>query len=456
MDIGTIVDEGLGNASYVVDLGDGRALAVDPERDPGPYLEEAARRDLRVAFTADTHLHNDFVSGSRDLQELGATVLAGSEAHLEFPHRGLRDGEEMDLGGLTLRALATPGHTPEHTSYLLLDGSRSLAVFTGGSLLRGSVARTDLLGPERAEPLARALYRSVRDRLFGLPDDLAVYPTHGAGATFCAAAPTDGTDPRTTIGREKGQNPFLLAPDEDTFVRDLLANRTSYPRYFRNLREVNRRGPTVYGGRAPSLGPLRAADVRRLLGEGTEVIDVRPVEEFAAGHVPGALSIELRPAFATWLGWVVPGDRPVVFVLSEHQDRMELVRQCLKIGFERLAGELAGGMAAWREAGLGEARLSLVQPGEAVEATFLDVRQRAEFEAAHIPEAIHTELGSLDEMADSLPPGPLTLHCGHGERAVTGASLLERRGWEGLAVLLGGPRDWSRTAGRALVPGRPA
>ena len=198
-DVHTIVEEGLGNASYLVDLGDGRTLVIDPSRDPQPYLEEARRRGLQIAFAAETHLHNDFVSGSIELMALGATVLAPAEASLEFPHRAMHDGEEIDLGGLTLRGLATPGHTPEHLSYVLLDDSRPLAVFTGGALLRGSVGRTDLLGPDQTEALTRALYRSVRERLFVLPDDLTVHPTHGAGGSFCAAVPTSEVDPTTTI-----------------------------------------------------------------------------------------------------------------------------------------------------------------------------------------------------------------------------------------------------------------
>ena len=186
-EIVSIVDEGLGNSSYLVDLGDGRALVVDPARDPGPgtWLPPA-RRGLQVAFTAETHLHADFVSGSRELAAQGAQVLASAAGGLEFPHRGLGDGDEVDLGGLTLRALATPGTPPEHLSYLLLDGGRPVALFSGGSLLVGAVARTDLISPDRTEELARALWRSLQERILGLPDDLPVYPTHGAGS-FCSA-----------------------------------------------------------------------------------------------------------------------------------------------------------------------------------------------------------------------------------------------------------------------------
>ena len=442
-----IVDKGLGNASYLVDLGDGRALVVDPERDSRPYVRESRDRGARIAFVAETHLHNDFVSGSRELAALGATVLASKDAGLEFPHRPLVDQEEVDLGGLTLRALATPGHTPEHVSHLLLDGSRPLAVFTGGALLRGSVARTDLLGEDRAESLARELFRSLTGRLLGLPDDTAVHPTHGAGATFCAAAPATAGGPSTSIGHERSTNPLLSPLEEETFVRRLLDDPGTYPDYFRYLREINQRGPRVIGGDPPSLDVLSARVVLGMLEDGAALVDVRPIRDFAAGHVRGAISIELRPAFATWLGWLVEPDRKLVFVLAEDQDRTELVRQCLNIGFEQLAGEVGDGVDAWRAAGLPVGTLETVGAKEIHTDTVLDVRQRSEFEAAHIPGAVHVELGGLEERADTLPAGPITVHCSLGPRAMTAASLLERQGRDDLSVMLGRPEDAIEDAG---------
>jgi hydroxyacylglutathione hydrolase len=446
VEIITIRDEGLGNASYLVDLADGRGLVLDPSRDPGPYLHEATRRGLRLDFAVETHLHADFVSGSRELAADGATVLAPAAAALEFPHRGLGDGDEADLGGLSLRALATPGHTPEHLAFVLADGARPLAVFSGGSLLVGAVARTDLISPDRTDELARALWRSLHQRILVLPDDLGVYPTHGAGS-FCSTPV--GATPTTTIGRERAANPLLAAPDEDAFVERLLGGLGSYPRYFLRLRETNRRGPRLYGATPSSLAPLPPHQVRRLVAEGAELVDARPIASFAAGHVPGALSIPLRGSFATWLGWLVPDDRPLVVVLDPDQDRDELVRQALKVGYERLAGELAGGMAAWRAAGLPTARIPLVGLEGVDGRRVLDVRQDAEFTAGHLPGAAHVELGSLAN-ADELPVGPLAVMCEHGERAMTGASLLQRAGHGDLTVLMGGASDWSRATGRPL------
>ncbi len=438
-----VVDEGLGNSSYVVDLGDGRTLVIDPERDPVPYLS-ASTRIGRIAYSAETHLHADFVSGSRELAAQGAQVLAAAAGHSDFPHRGLDDGEEVDLGGLTLRALATPGHTPEHLSYLLLDGGTPVALFSGGSLLVGSVARTDLITSDQTEHLARALWRSLHERILSLPDDLPVYPTHGAGS-FCSAPA--GGQRTTTIGAEKAANALLAAPDEDVFVKLLLDGLGTYPPYFTRLREVNRLGPSVFGPEPPALPSLDAATVRRRLAEGAVLVDVRPIAAFSESHIPGSLSIELREQFPTWLGWLVEEGRPIIFVLNGDQDREEVVRQSLKIGYEALVGELAGGMAAWHDAGYEDRRIRLV-PAAGVTGTIVDIRQTSEFAAGHIPGALQAELGSVAQA--ELPHGSLLVMCGHGERAMSAASILEATGRTDVSVVLGGPHDWAAASGHPL------
>jgi hydroxyacylglutathione hydrolase len=454
LEIQPIVDEGLGNAAWLVDLQDGRAMVVDPSRDPTPYLDPARAKRLRIAFSVETHLHADFVSGSRELTARGAKLLAPRAAHLEFAHRGLDDGEELDLGGLTLRAVATPGHAPEHLAYLLLDGHRPVAVFSGGALLVGAVARTDLVSPQQTRPLAQAAWRSAR-RLLELPDQLAVYPTHGAGS-FCAAA--TGGQRATTIGTERTGNPLFTVDDQDAFTNQLLDSLGSYPPYFLRLRQVNRHGPRVLDQRSLALPGLDVAQVLDLLAAGAVLIDTRPIAAFGAEHAAGALSIALRPQFGTWLGWLVPPDRPLIFVLEDDQDRRELVRQCRTVGYERLAGELAGGMAAWLAAGLPTRHIDLVGPDQAnlADGEVLDVRQRSETAAGHLPGAHLIELGSLVTPAPgTLPNGPVTVMCGHGERAVTAASLLARSGHDShdLRVLVGGAEAWQAATGRTLIRG---
>ncbi|MHB8398960.1 MAG: MBL fold metallo-hydrolase [Candidatus Limnocylindrales bacterium] len=441
------VDEGLGNSSYLVEIGDRRALALDPPRDVIRLREAADAKGLTIAYAVETHLHADFVSGSRELAALGATVVAARAANLAFSHRPLVDGDVLDLGGLTLEAIETPGHTPEHLSYLLRDGRAPVALFSGGVLLPGSVARTDLISPERTDPLARALYRSLHARILSLPDDLPVYPTHGGGS-FCSTAATG--ERTTTIGRERASNPLLAAPDEDTFVARLAESFGTYPTYFTRLREVNRRGPKVNGGVAP-LAELDLAEVDRLRDAGAELIDARSIAAYAAGHIPGSLSIALRPAFVSWLGWVVPDDRRLVFVLDRGQDRADLVRQALGIGYEQLAGELGGGIDTWRTAGRPVAVTELTATASAT-GPILDVRQASEFQEGHVRGATGLELGSLLSDIDQVPD-EVTVMCGHGERAMTAASLLERHGRQAL-VFDGGPDDWSRLSGDPLERAR--
>jgi len=444
-----LVDEGLGNSAYLLDLGDGRALAVDPSLDLRAADTAATKRGLRIAYAAETHLHADFLSGARQLaHDHGAQILASAAGQRTFDHQPLGDGDEVDLGGLRLRALATPGHTPEHLSFLLLDGATQIGVFTGGSLIVGAAARTDLIGPEHTEQLARAQYASLR-RLAALADSTAVWPTHGAGS-FCSAPP--GAARTSTIGEQKTGNPLLTAADEDTFVRMLIDSLGSYPAYFARLGELNRHGQLVTA--APLLAPLDAARVRRLLGDGAIAVDVRPVRAYAAGHLPGSLAIPLREQYATWLGWLAPPDVPIVIVRDPGQEPADILWPALNIGHTTIVGELAGGVPAWTAAGGQLATTPVVSPAEMDTTTVVDVRQANEVTGGHLPGAHLIELGSLAEHAGDLPTGPATVMCGHGERAATAASLLERAGHREVSILAGGPHDWAKATGRALASRR--
>lgn len=442
-----LVDEGLGNSSYLVDLGDGRALAVDPSRDVRSLRRAAARHRLTVAFAADTHLHADYLTGACQLAaDDAATIVASAAGHRTFDHRGVRDGDEVDLGGLRLRAMTTPGHTDEHVSFLLLDDDRPLGVFTGGSLIVGAAARTDLVDPTRTEELARAQYGSLQ-RLLTLPDETAVWPTHGAGS-FCAAPP--GADRVSTIGRERAANPLLQLPDEDAFAAALMSSLGTYPPYFARLGEINRHGPQVLTG-APGLPSLPLDRVLRMRAAGASIVDVRPIQRYATGHIPGSLSIELREVFATWLGWLVPFEAPVVIVRDPDQDAGEIAWQAAKVGYTP-AGELAGGFEAWAAAEQPITTTPLVRAADLTGTHVVDIRQASEYAAAHIPGADNVELGVLAARPDAVR-GPVVLMCGHGERAMSAASLLERAGGASASVLLGGPADWAQLHDRHLASG---
>jgi glyoxylase-like metal-dependent hydrolase (beta-lactamase superfamily II)/rhodanese-related sulfurtransferase len=444
----TFVDEGLGHSSYLVDLGDGAAAILDPPRFPSPHLSAAKASGTAVRWTIDTHSHADYVTGSPAVAVDGeVTFIAPAASKLETPHRALHDEERITLArGVTLTAIATPGHTPDHHVYLLEHDGTLTALFSGGSLMVGTVGRTDLCGPELAEPLAHDMFHSLR-RLDGLPDDLAVYPTHGAGS-FCSAP--GGADRTTTLGRERATNHLFRIDDEDAFVEQLMAGFGSFPTYFVRLPELNRRGPRRYA-QLPRLDRLDVDTVERHVDEGALIVDARPITDFAAGYVPGSMSNALRPVFASWLGWLADLERPIVIFAGDGQDRDELVRQCLDIGHENIVGELDGGIDAWRAAGRSITGIPLVGP-DAIVGTVVDVRQRSEFEAGHVPGAIGIELGSLT--SSPVPDGPVTVMCGHGERAMTGASILTARGHRDVSVIDGGPDTWAAWSGQPLAVGR--
>lgn len=447
MDVVTIADDGLGHRSHVADLGDGAVLVVDPARFPDEQRRTVARLGARTVWTADTHSHADYVSGSPQLAAEGATFLAPAQARLEHPHRALEPSEDVEVAdGVVLRALPTPGHTPDHLAYLLLQHGEPAALFSGGSLMVGTVGRTDLLGDARRERLAGQLYRALRDEILTLPDHLPVYPTHGGGS-FCSTS--SASERSTTIGRERATNPLLQVGDEAEFVERLTRSAGSFPTYFHLLPERNRRGVHRHA-RVPELPRLAPDAAARHVAAGAVLVDARPIASFAARHPRGALSNALRPVFGSWLGWLVELDTPLVFLLEDGQDRTELARQCLTVGHEHLVGEVDGGIDGWVAAGHPVASIPLVGP-EAMAPTVVDVRQRDEYAAGHVPDARHVELGAIARTP--IPEGPLTIMCGHGERAMTAASALAGGGRSGLSVLAGGPEDWHRAVGDRLEVG---
>ncbi len=438
------VDEGLGHSSYVIDLGDRTAAIVDPPRFPTAHEALARSLGLRLAWTLDTHSHADYVTGSPGLAErTGTTFVAPAASHLEAPHQPVTDSEHVALAeGIELIAVATPGHTPDHHAYILVENGKPVALFSGGSLMVGAVGRTDLCGPDLAVPLAHKMFGALR-RFDRLPNDLPVYPTHGAGS-FCSAP---GASQRTsTLGHERDTNPLFSITDEDLFVKRLVAGFGTFPTYFTRLPELNRRGPTRYDS-LPHLAALQPDDVERHLAEGGVVIDARPLRAFSVGHIPGSLSNTLRPVFASWLGWLVQPNRALVFILDPDQDRADLVRGCLDVGHEHLIGELAGGIDAWTGSGRPMSTIALVDPN-GMTSQVIDVRQANEYASGHVPGALNIELGDVE--GARLMSGPVIVMCGHGERAMTAASILSARGHDDVVVLDGGPDTWSDSTGNPL------
>jgi hydroxyacylglutathione hydrolase len=438
-DVHAIADEALGNTSHVVDVGRSEAVVVDPRRDVDEYLSLAEQLGLRIVASLETHLHADFVSGSRELaKNTGAEVIAPRGAELHFAHRPVSEGESVAIGDATFIALHTPGHTPEHVAYFLTEPVR--AVFSGGSLLAGGAARTDLSGDDRTRDLAKAQFGSLR-RLAALSDETGLYPSHGGGS-FCSTGSDRQT--ATTVGEERRSNPLLGLENESAFVERLLAGLGSYPPYFLHLREVNRKPPLLE--ELSWAGPLSAVEVSEAVDRGVWLVDGRPVDEWAAEHPRGAISIAVRPQFASWLGWVVPFGQPVILLVAD-DGLGEALRLARRIGYDQVQGWVDGGMDAWRGAGLPTASLEVVGPEEAqlraeAGATLLDVRQRSEWMTSRIPGALHVELGEI--IAGKRPAGELITFCGHGERSATAASLLLRDGGH-VANLAGGLSGWKRS-----------
>jgi len=449
----SFVEEGLGNSSYLFGSRSSEtAVVIDPLRDIEPYVRVAERHGLTITHVLDTHLHNDFVSGARELAaRCGATVCASAEAGLEFDHRPLKERDRISVGELALEVVATPGHTPEHIVFLAVDGARApLALFSGGALIVGGTARTDLLGEEMAKPLTRQLYRTIQEKILVLPDSVAVLPTHGAGS-FCVAA--ELPDRTTTIGRERARNPLVRARSEDEFVRLALGGLPSYPVYFREMRAINRRGPRILGG-PPALAALTPEAVREWIARGGAVLDVRPAPHFARGHIPGSYGIQLDAPLTTWAGWLIPFGTALVLLADSVEAREEAVRQLLRIGFDDLRGYLDGGMPAWAANGFETSALRMIsvrdlrprlRAGDAP--VVLDVRSDAEWTAGHIPGAVHIENGRLPYDDLSLPRDrPIVVHCEVGNRSVYGMSVLLRRGYSNVVLLPEGFAGW-RAAG---------
>ncbi|MFI1809001.1 rhodanese-like domain-containing protein [Streptomyces sp. NPDC020422] len=446
--------DSLGDNSYLLVSGDEAAL-VDPQRDSWALMESCARRGVRIRYALETHVHNDYVSGALEVRAAtGATVAGPARAPYAFAHLPLAEDDEITVGDVTVRAMETPGHTAEHTSYLVLDGAGRppAAVFTGGSLLVGSAGRTDLSGQAHAEELARAQYRSLR-RLALLPDATRVLPTHGAGSSCASAQVPRERDRTTTVGAERRGNPALAPRDEAEYLAQRAVGLPPYPAYYRHMAPINRSGPAVLGG-PPVPRSLSPAVVAGLVGDGAQVVDARDRRSFAAGHLPGSLCEELDERFAGLVAEVVPFGTRLVLVLPEPADEAaeEALVQLLRIGYEKVVGVLAGGADAWGRAGRALRSFPTADAAELsarlAEVRVLDVRpERPE---GGIPGTRHIPLRELPRRVAELPRDrEIWTVCGSGRRATIAASLLDRAGLAVRAVTSGGVGDLR------IPPGQP-
>lgn len=444
--------EGLGHQSYLIaDEDAGIAAVVDPRRDVDIYLQAADAAGAQIAHVFETHVHNDYITGACEIRErTGATIVNAASAELAYDYQAVRDSDRIEVGSLAVVALATPGHTPDHLSYAVYEAGRTAptAVFTGGSMLVGSAGRTDLVSSGMTLTLTREQYRSLRRLLDTLPDEALVYPTHGAGS-FCGATTGGSPARRSTIGQERQVNPAALAHDEAAFVRQQLAGYGVYPAYYSYMGEINQRGPRVLGG-LPALAPLAPRVVRHNLDHGLPLIDGRARAAFAREHVPGALNIELDASFGTYVGWLLPFNKPLMLLVEDEDGRKEAVAQLIRIGYEELRGYLDGGVAAWKAAGYPTGTFEAIDVDELhrrwqqhERLVVLDVRDAAEWSSGHIPGSQHIHIGDLMRHLHEIPLDvPVATICRSGHRAEMAASIVAALGRETIAVQRGGVPNW--------------
>jgi hydroxyacylglutathione hydrolase len=436
----------LAHASYFI-ASDGEAAVVDPQRDVQQYLDEAARTGSRIRYVIETHLHADFVSGHRELAErTGAEIVFGAEAKAELPHRAVRDGDELRVGTVVLRAIETPGHTPESVSWLVSGGDGEVQrVLTGDTLFIGDVGRPDLAGGRGFTPeqMAGLLYDSLHGKLLALPDDVEVWPAHGAGS---ACGKNISSERSSTIGMQRRLNYALQPMPRETFVAMMTADLPPAPRYFPMDAEINRRGARPLGEvTAPALTPDAVAE---RIERGAVILDVRDAFAFGTAHIAGSINIGLRGQYASWAGTLVTKDDKLVIVAAGREEAEEAILRLARVGLENAAGWLDGGIAAWCESGREAETLPQIDVAELrtrlPELNVLDVRRRGEYGEGHVPDAVNVPLDELPQQLAAIDPSkPTAVICAGGYRSSAAASILQRHAFTApLFNVIGGTGAW--------------
>lgn len=444
---------GLAHYSYVL-ASRGEAAVIDPRRDVDVYLDFAHSRQLKIRYVLETHIHADYASGAGALAKASGAELwlsghdSGEIYEYKFPHHEFRDGGAISMGGLRIVAIHTPGHTPEHLSFLVFDSSRCkepVVLFCGDFLFVGSLGRPDLLGDEAKTKLAQSLFDSIHSRIADFPDGVEILPAHGAGS-MCGSS--IGNRPHSTLGYERACNPFLKEQSREHFVAAILGSVPEFPEYYKRMKRLNEQGPPLFealpGGAV--LGP--AEFHKQMRASGAAVIDLRSPECFGGAHIPGAYNIGAGPNLSTWSAWVVPYDRPILLAGGERTDIDQARRSLVRVGLDRIAGSLKGGMRTWIDAGFKLAHVRQLSTGEFAEKELgrsfvLDVRSPEEWKTGHIAGAVHIPGGVLPKRIAELPHNR-TIHvmCGSGYRSSVATSILLQAGWSDVVNLAGGMAAW--------------
>lgn len=437
----------LAHASYLIGS-EGEAAVVDPQRDVDEYLAEAEAQGLKIKYVIETHLHADFVSGHQEIAaRTGAQIIFGEKAGVEFEHRAVRDGEELSLGNVTLRFIETPGHTPEGICVLVTAPGEPQKLLTGDTLFIGDVGRPDLAGGKgyTSQMMAEMMYDSLHGKLLKLPDEVEVYPAHGAGS-MCGKNMSKETS--STIGEQRKFNYALKPMSKEQFVTMMTADLPEAPSYFPKDAEINRSGARGLSELQPPQ-PLTPQQVQQL--SDTVLLDVRSAADFGAAHVPGSTNIGLGGQFAMWAGSLIPLNASIVIIADTGAQVDESVVRLARVGIENVKGYLEGGVTSWRDAGLPVDSLPQISVAELNAALanddmqIVDVRRPAEYDGGHVPHAQNAPLASLDKSI-----GPLELQkdkltaviCAGGYRSSAAASLLQQQGFSNLLNVTGGTGAW--------------
>lgn len=445
-----ILAEGVAQCSYLLgDTGSGTAAVVDPRPDCEIFVERAKALGLTITHVFETHIHADFLSGARELvarldnqPDLCVSVEGGAE--YDFAHRGIRDGDTFEFGQLRLDVKHTPGHTPEHVSFLLSENGHDdpWGVLSGDSFFVDSVGRPDLLGDDKTEELTEALFRTTQDFYMRLPEGVIVYPCHGAGSE---CGPDIGDRMSTTIGYEKTHNKYVQITDLGAFKDEMTRDAPPVPTHYPRLKKVNAAGPEVM--QALPRCPGKTVDTFDDLLRGGEVqlLDVRDMLAFGGGHIAGALNIGLQPELSVWAGWLLDPEMPIALVAEDDAQVDEAVRLLWRVGYTRFAGYLSGGIGAWRESGrpMEHIRQLTVQELKEADVCPLDVRKDEEWNEGHVPGAQHVFLGTLKDQIDRLHRDTAyAVYCQSGFRASIATSLLRRAGFSGISNVPGSFGAW--------------
>lgn len=438
----------LAHSSYII-AGSGACAVVDPSRDVDVYIQAAEEMGAKITHVLETHLHADFISGHIELAaRTGAEIVAPASAGCAFPHLGVMEGSALVIENIHLDVLETPGHTPEHVSYVITDTSRGDepgGIFCGDTLFVGDVGRPDLF-PGMAMELASKLHESLK-KIMSLPDYCEVYPAHGAGSLCGRSMASKYT---STLGYERRFNTALQIHDRDTFIRSLTEGMPPAPDYFSRCSDINRGGPEALSS-LPAPAPLPPRDFFRAMGdENCFVLDVRSYHAFCAQHVPGAWSIDFTGNLPTFAGWVVPHDRPILLVATDPRQASDTALWLRRVGLDQIRGFLEGGVFSWALRGMATRRLSLVSVHEAAgllesrePPLLIDVRAAAEFSEFHLPGALNIPAPDLRTRYGELDPrGDYLIICSTGQRSTLAGSILLSLGFERLGSVSGGMRGF--------------